>query len=77
MLIITALRRLHSPLLILKEGWPGHYLIMIQMLFPDGVVDFLADLKRKPPRPQIDFCNMLFIIGAATPPLKKRRGECY
>ncbi len=25
--------------LVLKEGWPDHFLIMIQMLIPAGVVD--------------------------------------
>jgi hypothetical protein len=25
--------------LLLKEGWPDHFLIMIQMLIPAGVVD--------------------------------------
>jgi hypothetical protein len=25
--------------LLLKEGWPDHFLIMIQMLVPSGVVD--------------------------------------
>ena len=27
--------------LLLKEGWPDHFLIMIQMLIPAGVVDCL------------------------------------
>jgi hypothetical protein len=26
--------------LLLKEGWPDHFLIMIQMLIPAGVVDY-------------------------------------
>ena len=26
--------------LLLKEGWPDHFLIMIQMLIPAGVVDW-------------------------------------
>jgi hypothetical protein len=28
--------------LLLKEGWPDHSLIMIQMLIPAGVVDSLS-----------------------------------
>jgi len=28
--------------LLLKEGWPDHFLIMIQMLIPAGVVDYLS-----------------------------------
>ena len=27
--------------LLLKEGWPDHFIIMIQMLIPAGVVDCL------------------------------------
>jgi len=27
--------------LLLKEGWPDHFLIMIQMLIPAGEVDLL------------------------------------
>jgi hypothetical protein len=26
--------------LLLKEGWPDHFLLMIQMLIPAGVVDY-------------------------------------
>jgi hypothetical protein len=26
--------------LLLKEGWPDHFLIMMQILIPAGVVDF-------------------------------------
>ena len=26
--------------LLLKEGWPDHFLIIIQMLIPAGVVDY-------------------------------------
>ena len=29
--------------LLLKEGWPDHFLIMIQMLIPAGVVDCLLN----------------------------------
>jgi hypothetical protein len=30
--------------LVLKEGWPDHFLIRIQMLIPAGVVDCLFKL---------------------------------
>jgi hypothetical protein len=28
--------------LLLKEGWPDYFLIMIQMLIPAGVVDSIS-----------------------------------
>ena len=31
--------------LLLKEGWPDHFLIMIQMLIPAGVVDCLFKFR--------------------------------
>jgi hypothetical protein len=31
--------------LLLKEGWPDHFLIMIQMLIPAGVVDMLFKFR--------------------------------
>jgi hypothetical protein len=31
--------------LLLKEGWPDHHLIMIPMLMPAGVVDFLFKFR--------------------------------
>jgi hypothetical protein len=32
--------------LLLKEGWPDLFLIIIQMLIPAGVVDFIFNLRR-------------------------------
>jgi len=31
--------------LLLKEGWPDHFIIMIQMLIPAGVVDCLFKFR--------------------------------
>jgi len=31
--------------LVLKEGWPDHFLILIQMLIPAGVVDLLFKFR--------------------------------
>jgi hypothetical protein len=35
----------HTFPLLLKEGWPDHFLIMIQMLIPAGVVDSLFKFR--------------------------------
>jgi hypothetical protein len=32
--------------LLLKEGWPDHFLIMLQMLIPAGVVDCYASFHQ-------------------------------
>ena len=31
--------------LLLKEGWPDHFIIMIQMLIPAGVVDLKVNYE--------------------------------
>jgi hypothetical protein len=31
--------------LLLKEGWPDHFLIMLQMLIPAGVVDCFSKFR--------------------------------